>query len=160
MEFLRISGNWIWGNFKYPEVQIKSKKFSIPWKEGFKTRSNFRGLKLWLNKRYTIQNLSSDIHTCIGLWLKDHEIYNSNYVLVNLNINMDFLMKQQSIMLNANCQLIQCTHIIDLLSNFKRLLDSMILKSFYCDTKCLMFTDVPKSSKIHQLFLGTQLPHV
>ena len=43
---------------------------------------------------------------------------------------MDFLMKQQSIMLNANCQLIQCTHIIDLLSNPKGLLDSMIIKVF------------------------------
>ena len=68
-------------------------------------------------------------------------------------------MKQQSIMLNANCQLIQCIHITDLLSNLKGLLDFMIIKSFYCDTKCLMFTDV-KSSNIHQLFLGTQLPHV
>ena len=73
---------------------------------------------------------------------------------------MDFLTKQQSIMLNANCQLIQCTHITDLLSNLKGLLDSMIIKYFYCDAKCLMFTDVPKSSNIHQLFLGTQLPHV
>ena len=73
---------------------------------------------------------------------------------------MDFLIKQQSIMLNANCQLIQCTHITDLLSNLKELLDSMIIKYFYCDAKCLMFTDVPKSSNIHQLFLGTQLPHV
>ena len=71
---------------------------------------------------------------------------------------MDFLIKQQSIMLNANCQLIQCTHITGLLSNLKELLYSM--KSFYCDAKCLMFTDVPKSSNIHQLFLGTQLPHV
>ena len=41
---------------------------------------------------------------------------------------MDFLTKQQSIMLNANCQLIQCTHITDLLSNLKGLLDSMIIK--------------------------------
>ena len=28
--------------------------------EGFKTRSNFRGLKLHLNKRYAIQNLPKD----------------------------------------------------------------------------------------------------
>ena len=39
-------------------------------------------------------------------------------------------MKQQSIMLNANCQLIQCTHITDLLSNLKILLDSMNIKVF------------------------------
>ena len=73
---------------------------------------------------------------------------------------MDFLMNQQSIMLNGNCQLIQCTHITDLLSNLKGLLNSMIIKIFYCDAKCLMFTDVPKSSNIHQLFLVTQLPYV
>ena len=41
---------------------------------------------------------------------------------------MDFLMKQQLITLNANCQLIQCTHITNLLSNLKGLLDSMIIK--------------------------------
>ena len=70
---------------------------------------------------------------------------------------MDFLIKQQSIVLNANCQLIQCTHIYDLLSNLKRLQDSMIIKVFNCNAKCLMSTDVPKSSNIHQLFLGTQL---
>ena len=58
-------------------------------------------------------------------------------------------MNQQSIMLNGNCQLIQCTHITDLLSNLKELLDSMIIKYFYCDTKCLMFTDVPESSNTH-----------
>ena len=43
---------------------------------------------------------------------------------------MDFLTKKQSIMLNANCQLIQCTHITDLLSNLKGLLESMITKVF------------------------------
>ena len=43
---------------------------------------------------------------------------------------MDFFMKQQSIMLNGNSQLIQCTHITDLLSNLKGLLDSMIIKVF------------------------------
>ena len=41
---------------------------------------------------------------------------------------MDFLMKQQSIMLNANFQLIQCTHTTDLLSNLKGLLHSMVIK--------------------------------
>ena len=50
-------------------------------------------------------------------------------VLVNL-YNMDFFMKQQSIMLNVNCQLIQCTHITDLLANLKVLIDSMIIKVF------------------------------
>ena len=68
-------------------------------------------------------------------------------------------MKQQLIMLNSNCQLIQCIHITDSLSNLKGLLDSMTIKVFI-DAKCLMFTDVPKSSNIHELFLGTQLPHV
>ena len=43
---------------------------------------------------------------------------------------MDFLMKQQPIMLNANCKLIQCTHITGLLSNLKGLLDSMTVFSF------------------------------
>ena len=43
---------------------------------------------------------------------------------------MDFLMNQLSVMLNGNCQLIQCTYITDLLSNLKRLLDSMIMKVF------------------------------
>ena len=43
---------------------------------------------------------------------------------------MDFLMKQQSIMLNANCQLIQCIHITDLLSTLKGLLDSIIIQVF------------------------------
>ena len=46
---------------------------------------------------------------------------------------MDFLMNQLSVMLNGNCQLIQCTHIPDLLSNRKGILDSMIKKYFYCD---------------------------
>ena len=40
--------------------------------------------------------------------------------------HMDFLMNQLLVMLNGNCQLIQCTHITDLLSNLKGLLDSMI----------------------------------
>ena len=62
---------------------------------------------------------------------------------------MEFLMKQLSITLNANCQLIQFTHITDLLTNLKGLLDSMIIKYFHCDAKCLMFTDVPKSSDTH-----------
>ena len=61
---------------------------------------------------------------------------------------MDFFMKQQSITLNVNCQLIQCTHITDLLANLKVLIDSMIIKVF-SDAKCLIFTDVPKSSNIH-----------
>ena len=44
---------------------------------------------------------------------------------------MDFLMNQQSVMLNGNCQLIQCTHSTDLLSNFKGLLNSMIKNIFF-----------------------------
>ena len=43
---------------------------------------------------------------------------------------MDFLMKQQSIVLNANSQLIQCTHTTDLLSNLRGLLHSMVIKVF------------------------------
>ena len=43
---------------------------------------------------------------------------------------MDFFMKQQSIMLNVNCQLIQCTHITDLLANLKVLIDCLIIKVF------------------------------
>ena len=43
---------------------------------------------------------------------------------------MDFFMNQLSIILDANCQLIQCTQITDLLSNLKGLLDSMIIKVF------------------------------
>ena len=39
-------------------------------------------------------------------------------------------MKQQSIKLNANCQLIQCIHITALLSDLKGLLDSMIINVF------------------------------
>ena len=39
-------------------------------------------------------------------------------------------MNQQSIILDANCQLIQCTQITDLLSNLKALLNSMIIKVF------------------------------
>ena len=50
--------------------------------------------------------------------------------MVNLYINIDFLVKQQLITLNANCQLIQCTHFTDLLSNLKGFLDSMIIKVF------------------------------
>ena len=37
---------------------------------------------------------------------------------------------KQSIMLIANCQLILCTHVTDLLSNLKGLLDSMTIKVF------------------------------
>ena len=48
---------------------------------------------------------------------------------------MDFLTKQQSIMLNANFQLIQCTHTTDLLSNLKGLLHSMVIKVFYCNAR-------------------------
>ena len=73
---------------------------------------------------------------------------------------MDFLMKQHSIMFNVNCQLIQFTHITDLLSNLKGLLDYMIIEVFIVMQNVTKFTDVPKSSNIHQLFVGTQLSHV
>ena len=54
-------------------------------------------------------------------------------------------MKQQSIMLNANCQLIQFTHITDLLSNLKGFLDSMIIKVFVVMQNALC-SCVPKHS--------------
>ena len=68
---------------------------------------------------------------------------------------MDFLMKQQSIMLNANCQLIQCTHITDLLSNLKGLLDSMIIKI------CIVMQNVSCSQRCqnHQTFISCSLVH-
>ena len=65
-------------------------------------------------------------------------------------------MKQQSIMLNGNCQLIQCTHNTDLLSNLKGLLDSMIIRYFCCDAKCLMFTELCQN---HQTFINCSLVH-
>ena len=54
-------------------------------------------------------------------------------------------MKQQLITLNANCQLIQCTHITNLLSNLKGLLDSMIIKVFI--VRCKM-SHVHRCAKI------------
>ena len=68
---------------------------------------------------------------------------------------MDFLTKQQSIMLNANCQLIQCTHITDLLSNLKGLLDSMIIKI------CIVMQNVSCSQRCqnHQTFISCSLVH-
>ena len=64
-------------------------------------------------------------------------------------------MKQQSIMLNGNCQLIQCTHITDLLSNLKGLLDSMIIKVF------IMMQNVSYSQmcRNHQIFISCSLVH-
>ena len=50
-------------------------------------------------------------------------------------------------MLNANCQLIQCTHIIDLLSNPKGLLDSMIIKVF---TVMQMSREFKRSSQLKE----------
>ena len=62
---------------------------------------------------------------------------------------MDFLMNQQSIMLNGNCQLIQCTHITDLLSNLKGLLDSMIIKVFIVMQNVLC----PQMCQNHKTFI-------
>ena len=67
VKFLGISGNWIWGNFnilRSTEILRNSQYLKC---EGFKKRSNFRGVKPWVNKRYAIQNLPRDIHTCIRL---------------------------------------------------------------------------------------------
>ena len=70
---------------------------------------------------------------------------------------MDFLMKQQ--------YYVRCKLPIYLMYSYHRFafkpqrpLGFHGHKSFYCDAKCHMFTDVPKSSNIHQLFLSTQLP--
>ena len=71
---------------------------------------------------------------------------------------MDFLMKQQSIMLNALINPMYLYHRFAF--SLQRTLGFHDHKSFYCDAKYLRFTDVPKSSNIHQLFLGRQLPHV
>ena len=64
-------------------------------------------------------------------------------------------MKQQSIKLNANCQLIQCTHITDLLSNLKGLLHSMIIKIF------IVMQNVSCSQRCqnHQTFISCSLVH-
>ena len=53
-------------------------------------------------------------------------------------------MKQESIKLNANCQLNLRTHITDFLSSLKGLLDSMIIKVLIV-MQNFMSTDVPKS---------------
>ena len=58
------------------------------------------------------------------------EIYIHVYVY---NLKIVKFINQLSVMLNGNFQLIQCTHILDLLPNLKGHLDSMIKKYFYCD---------------------------
>ena len=68
---------------------------------------------------------------------------------------MDFLMNQQSIMLNGNCQLIQCTHITDLLSNLKGLLDSMIIKVFIV----IQNVSFSKMCQNPQTFISCSLVH-
>ena len=64
-------------------------------------------------------------------------------------------MKQQSIKLDANCQLIQRTHITDLVSNLEGPLDSMIIKVF-------MVTQNISCSQMcqnHQTFISCSLVH-
>ena len=68
---------------------------------------------------------------------------------------MDFLMKQQSIMLNENWQLIQCTHITDLLSNLKGLLDSMIIKVLIV----MQNVSCSQMCQNHQTFISCSLVH-
>ena len=68
---------------------------------------------------------------------------------------MDFLMKQKSIMLNANCQLIQCIHITDLLSNLKGLLDSMLKKVFIV----MQNVSCSQMCQNHQTFISCSLVH-
>ena len=69
VEFLGTSGNWIWGNLNILRSKLIPRNSQYLECEGFKKRSNFRGLKLWLNKRCAVQNLPRDIHT----W--DHVYY-------------------------------------------------------------------------------------
>ena len=64
-------------------------------------------------------------------------------------------MKQQSIILNANCQLIQCTHITDLQSNLKGLLDSMIIKVFIV----MQNVSCSQMCQNHQTFISCSLVH-
>ena len=68
---------------------------------------------------------------------------------------MDFLMNQLSVMLNGNCQLIQCTHITDLLSNLKGLLDSMIIKVFIV----IQNVSCSKMCQNPQTFISCSLVH-
>ena len=75
--------------------------------------------------------------------------------MVNLYINIDFLVKQQLITLNANCQLIQCTHFTDLLSNLKGLLDSMIIKVFIV----MQNVSCSQMCQNHQTFTSWSLVH-
>ena len=76
-------------------------------------------------------------------------------MLVNLYINIDFLVKQQLITLNANCQLIQCTHFTDLLSNLKGFLDSMIIKVFIV----MQNVSCSQMCQNHQTFTSWSLVH-
>ena len=68
---------------------------------------------------------------------------------------MDFLMNQLSVMLNGNCQLIQCTLITDLLSNLKGLLDSMIIKVFIV----MQNVSCSQMCQNHQTFISCSLVH-
>ena len=68
---------------------------------------------------------------------------------------MDFLIKQSSILLNANCQLIQCIHITDLLSNLKGLLDSMLKKVFIV----MQNVSCSQMCQNHQTFISCSLIH-
>ena len=64
-------------------------------------------------------------------------------------------MNQLSVMLNGNCQLIQCTHITDLLSNLKGLLDSMIVKVFVVMQNVLC----PQMCQNNKTFISCSLVH-
>ena len=58
-------------------------------------------------------------------------------------------------MLNANFQLIQCTHITDLLSNLKGILDSMIIKIFIV----MQNVSCSQMCQNHQTFISCSLVH-
>ena len=68
---------------------------------------------------------------------------------------MDFLMKQQSFILNTNCQLIQCTHITDLLSNLHGLLAAIIIKVIIAIQNVLC----PQMCQKHKKFISCSLVH-
>ena len=83
--------------------------------------------------------------------------YNLKIIKFIIQAILDFLMKQQLITLNANCNLIQCTgtHITDFLANLKGLLDSMIIKVF----NVMQIVSCSEMCQNHQTFISCSLLH-
>lgn len=117
--------NWIWGKLNNPEIQIIPRNSQYREPEGFRTRSNFGGLKLWFNKRYALQNIPRDIlHTYMYMFIIKFIFQTKSLQILTLISIFSWSSRR------LNCQLIQCTHITDLLSNFQGLVDFMIIKVF------------------------------